>query len=127
QQLNAVINARGRLRTPEQFRDIVVRSNTDGSVLKLGDVARVELGSENYNVISSFNGQPAAGIAVSMATGSNALATATGVQTLIQELSSIFPPGLKAVVPFDTTPFVRVSITSVIHTLLEAIVLVFLV
>lgn len=127
QQLNAAINARGRLQTPQQFREIVVRSNTDGSVLKLGDVARVELGSENYSIISSFNGQPAAGVAVSMATGSNALATATGVNTLIEQLSDTFPKGLKAVVPFDTTPFVQVSIVSVVKTLIEAIVLVFLV
>ena len=127
QELNAAINARGRLQTPEQFREIVVRATPDGSVLKLGEVARVELGSENYNVIGSFNGRPAAGVGVSMATGANALATAGDVKALIEQLSPNFPEGLRAVVPFDTTPFVRVSITSVVYTLIEAIVLVFLV
>jgi len=127
QELNAAINARGRLQTPAQFRDIVVRANSDGSVLKLGEVARVELGSENYNVVGSFNGRPAAGVAVSMATGANALATAGAVKALLEQLSPNFPRGLRAVVPFDTTPFVRVSITSVVYTLIEAIVLVFLV
>lgn len=127
QELNAVINARGRLQTPEQFRDIVVRSNADGSVLRLGDVARIELGSDDYSMQSSLNGRPASGIAVSMATGANALATARGVYALLDQLSPNFPEGLKAVVPFDTTPFVRISITEVVHTLIEAIVLVFLV
>lgn len=127
QELNAVINARGRLQTPAQFRGIVVRSNTDGSVLKLGDVARVELGSENYSVVGSFNGQPSAGVAVSMATGGNALSTAAGVKALLDDLSAVFPEGLRAVVPYDTTPFVKVSITGVVVTLIEAIVLVFLV
>jgi multidrug efflux pump len=127
QDLNAEINARGRLRTPEQFRDIALRSTTGGAVLKLGDVARVELGADNYSIISSFNGRPAAGVAVSIATGANALSTATAVKDLVGRLSGTFPQGLKVVVPFDTTPFVRVSITSVVHTLLEAIVLVFLV
>ncbi|AMN46364.1 multidrug transporter [Steroidobacter denitrificans] len=127
QQLNVVINARGRLRTAEQFRAIVVRSNTDGSVLRLGDVARVELGSESYTVVGSYNGEPVAGIGISLATNANALATARGVREMIEQLQPAFPEGLKAVVPFDTTPFVRVSIISVVHTLIEAIVLVFLV
>ncbi len=127
QQLNAVINARGRLQTPQQFREIVVRSHTDGSVLKLGDVARVELGSENYSIVGSLNGEPSAGVAVSMATGGNALSTAKGVSARIEELSAVFPQGLRAAVSFDTTPFVRVSITGVLRTLVEAIILVFLV
>ncbi len=127
QELNAPINARGRLQTPEQFRDIVVRSNPDGSLLVLGDVARVELGSEDYSVIGRINGRPSAGIAISMTTGANALATANGVTALLDDLSPGFPAGLKVVVPYDTTPFVRVSIISVVSTLIEAIVLVFLV
>lgn len=127
QQLNATITAQDRLQTPEQFRDIVVRSNPDGSVLKLGDVARVELGAEDYEFTSRFNGKPATGIAVSMATGANALDTAAGVVATLKRLKPSFPAGMSAVVPFDTTPFVAVSIKGVVHTLLEAIFLVFLV
>jgi multidrug efflux pump len=127
QQLNATINARGRLQTAEQFREIVVRSTTDGSVLKLGDVARVELGAENYSIISRYNGQAATGLAVSLATGANALSTAARVAAAIRELEPTFPRGIKTVVPFDTTPFVAVAIREVIKTLLEAIVLVFVV
>ncbi len=127
QQLNATITAQGRLETPEQFRDIIVRSNTDGSTLRLGDVARVEMGAESYNAISRYNGKPASGVAISLATGANALATADGVRARLAELQPFFPQGLISVTPFDTTPFVRVSIRSVISTLLEAIVLVFLV
>jgi multidrug efflux pump len=127
QQLNATISAQERLQTPEQFRAIVVRSNPDGSALKLGDVARVELGAESYEFLSRYNGQPAAGMAISLATGANALDTARGVQAALGQLAPYFPAGLKAVVPFDTTPFVRVSIEEVVKTLAEAIVLVFLV
>ncbi|MFO7304258.1 MAG: efflux RND transporter permease subunit [Gammaproteobacteria bacterium] len=127
QELNATITARGRLQTPEEFREIVVRSGTDGSVLKLGDVARVELGAGDYNFISRYNGRPAAGLAISLATNANALSTAQGVQRLLKELEPTFPPGLRAVTPFDTTPFVRVSIREVVKTLGEAVVLVFLV
>ena len=127
QQLNATITSQGRLQTPEQFRAIVVRSQPDGSVLKLGDVARVELGAENYSVIARFNGQPATGVAISLATGANALETAQRLETLIKDLQPFFPPGLKAVIPFDTTPFVQASIKEVAKTLLEAVVLVFLV
>jgi multidrug efflux pump len=127
QQINATITAQDRLQTPEQFRDIVLRSNVDGSALRLGDVARVELGSESYSVISRYNGQPASGVAVSLATNANALATADGMAALIEEMKPSFPPGLKVVIPFDTIPFVRVSIKEVIKTLIEAVVLVFLV
>ncbi len=127
QRINATITAQSRLQTPEQFRDIVVRSNPDGSLLRLGDVARVELGAENYNVITRQNGRPASGIAIMMATGANALETAEAVEKLMEELKVNFPPGLKVVVPFDTTPFVSVAIGSVVRTLIEAIILVFLV
>jgi multidrug efflux pump len=127
QQLNATITAQSRMQTPEQFRNIIVRSNSDGSVLRLGDVARVELGAENYGFITRYNRQTASGVAVRMATGANALETAAGVEARLAELEPFFPTGLKAVVPFETTPFVRVSIRNVITTLLEAIGLVFLV
>ena len=127
QQINATITAQDRLQTPEQFRDIVLRSGQDGSVLRLGDVARVELGSESYSVISRYNGQPASGVAVSLATNANALSTADGMAELMEQMKPSFPPGLKVVIPFDTTPFVRVSINEVVKTLIEAVVLVFLV
>jgi multidrug efflux pump len=127
QQLNATISAQERLQTPEQFRDIVLRSNPDGSALKLGDVARVEIGAETYEFVSRYNRQPASGVAISLATGANALATAAGVERALDALRPYFPTGLEAVVPFDTTPFVRMSIKGVITTLVEAIVLVFLV
>jgi multidrug efflux pump len=127
QQLNAAITAQGRLQTPEQFRSIVLRGNPDGSWLLLGDVARVELGAADYSFVSRFNGQPASGIAISLTSGANSLETARAVETTIEQLKLAFPPGLKAVIPFDTTPFVRVAIQGVILTLLEAIALVFLV
>jgi len=127
QQLNATISAKERLQTPEQFRAIVLRSHPDGSALKLGDVARVEIGAETYEFVSRFNGQPASGMAISLATGANALETAAGVEQALAGLRPYFPAGLEAVVPFDTTPFVRMSIKGVITTLVEAIVLVFLV
>src|SRR5690606_31055115 len=127
QQLNATITAQSRLQTPEQFREIVLRANPDGSVLKLGDVARVEIGAEVYEYETRYNRQAASGMAVSMTAGANALDTSAAVRERLAELQEFFPPGLKAVVPFDTTPFVRVSIEGVIHTLIEAIILVFLV
>jgi hypothetical protein len=127
QQLNATITAQDRLQTPEQFRNIVLRSGGDGSVLRLGDVARVEIGSDNYSVISRYNGQPAAGVAVSLATNANALATADRIAALMERMQPGFPTGLAVKIPFDTTPFVRVSINEVVKTLIEAVVLVFLV
>ena len=104
-----------------------MRSNPDGSALRLGDIARVELGTENYEFDTRYNGKQATGVAISLATGANALDTAAGVKQALAELEPYFPPGMKAVVPFDTTPFVQVSIEGVVKTLLEAIVLVFLV
>lgn len=127
QQINATITAQDRLQTADQFRDIVLRSDPDGSVLKLGDVARVEIGSENYAFITRYNGQPATGVAISLATGANALDVAAGIKTTLDELEPFFPAGLAVVTPFDSTPFVRVAIKGVVITLLEAIVLVFLV
>ena len=127
QQLNATINAQERLQTPEQFRDILVRSNAQGGELRLGDVARVELGAETYDFITRYNGKPSTGIAITLATGANALDTADGVKDALAKLEKDFPYGLKTVIPFDTTPFVKVSIKGVVKTLIEAIILVFLV
>jgi multidrug efflux pump len=127
QQINATVIAQQRLQTAEQFRDIVIRSNTDGSVLTLGDVARVELGLQDYGSVSKYNGKSATGIAVSLTSGANALATAERVKAALKQMEPSFPRGVKSVIAFDTTPFVRVSIEGVIKTLLEAIVLVFLV
>ncbi|HEX5764738.1 MAG TPA: efflux RND transporter permease subunit, partial [Woeseiaceae bacterium] len=127
QQLNATITAQSRLQTAEEFRDIVVRSNPDGSVLKLADVARVELGAQNYGFITRHNQRTASGLAVMMATGANALETARAVEARLSELEPFFPEGLTTVIPFETTPFVRAAIEEVITILIEAIVLVFLV
>ncbi|MGI9247209.1 MAG: efflux RND transporter permease subunit, partial [Steroidobacteraceae bacterium] len=127
QQLNATISAQSRLQTAAQFRSIVVRSDEDGAALRLGDVARVELGAEDYGLVSRFNGRPAVGVAVSLATGANALATAQAVRQRLEELRPSFPPGLETVIPFDTTPFVRQAIIEVMTTLAEAVALVFLV
>ncbi|MGH8054640.1 MAG: multidrug efflux RND transporter permease subunit SmeE [Stenotrophomonas sp.] len=127
QQLNATINAQDRLQTPEQFRNIVLRTESDGSTLTLGDVARVELGAETYDFVTRYNGKPASGLAVTLATGANALETAEGVSKTLEDLKANFPAGLDAVIPYDTTPFVKVSIKGVVKTLLEAIVLVFVV
>lgn len=127
QQLNATITAQSRLTTADEFRNIVVRSNPDGSVLKLADVARVELGAQNYGFITRYNRRTASGLAVMMATGANALETAAAVEARLAELEPFLPEGLTTVVPFETTPFVRQAIEEVLTVLLEAIVLVFLV
>jgi multidrug efflux pump len=127
QQLNATITAQSRLQTAEEFRNIVVRSNPDGSVLKLADVARVELGAQNYGFDTRYNQRTAAGVAVMMAAGANALQTAGAVEDRLAELEPFFPQGLTAVIPFETTPFVRTAIKNVLEVLIEAIVLVFLV
>lgn len=127
QQLNATVTARSRLQTAEQFRNIILKSATDGSLVRLNDVATVELGAESYTTSASYNGMPAAGLAVSLATGANAISTAEAVQSTIARLSSTFPQGMSVVYPYDTTPFVRLSIEEVVKTLVEAIVLVFVV
>lgn len=127
QQINATITAQSRLQTAEEFRAIIVRSNADGSVLRLDDVARVELGAESYGFVSRFNREPASGIGISLATGANALETAAAVEQRLKELEPFFPDQLRSVIPFETTPFVRIAIYNVIEILLEAIVLVFLV
>ena len=127
QQINATVTALGRMRSAEQFSGIVLRSNTDGSTLRLSDVARVELGQASYGFAARFNGKAASGLGITLATNANALRTVSGVQQLLARLAPTFPAGLKSSIPYDTTPFVRKSIEEVIKTLVEAIVLVFLV
>ena len=127
QQINATVTALGRMRSADQFSNIVLRSNTDGSTLRLSDVARVELGQASYGFDAHYNGKAATGMAITLATNANALRTVRGVQQLLARLSPTFPAGLKGSIPYDTTPFVRKSIEEVIKTLVEAIVLVFLV
>jgi len=127
QQLNASVTAQSRLQSTEQFGNILLRINADGSAVKLSDVARIELGGETYEVSARYNGKPAIGLGVKLASGANALDTADGVKEAIANMQPYFPAGLQAVVPFDTTPFVKISIEKVVHTLIEAVVLVFLV
>ncbi|MGL4895375.1 MAG: efflux RND transporter permease subunit, partial [Shewanella sp.] len=127
QELNATVSAQSRLQTPEQFRKIILKSDTSGANVSLGDVARVELGSESYAVVSFYNGKPASGLAIKLATGANALDTAKAVRAKVDEMKPFFPQGLEVVYPYDTTPFVEQSIEGVVHTLLEAIVLVFVI
>ncbi len=127
QQLTATIIGKTRLQTPEQFRNILLKVNPDGSQVRLGDVARVELGGENYSISAEFNGSPASGLAIKLATGANALDTAKAVRATIAELEPFFPPGMKVYYPYDTTPVISESIMGVVMTLFEAIVLVFLV
>ncbi|SIQ70619.1 multidrug efflux pump [Shewanella morhuae] len=127
QELNATVSAQSRLQTPEQFRKIILKSDTSGANVFLGDVARVELGSESYAIESLYNGKPASGIAIKLATGANALDTAEAVRAKVEDLRPFFPQGLEVVSPYDTTPFVEQSIEGVVHTLLEAIVLVFII
>ncbi|MBL5903660.1 multidrug efflux RND transporter permease subunit AcrB [Serratia fonticola] len=127
QQLNASIIAQTRLTSPEEFSKIQLKVNPDGSQVRLSDVAKVELGGESYNVIARYNGKPAAGIGIKLATGANALNTASEVKAELAKLEPFFPASLKVVYPYDTTPFVKISINEVVKTLIEAIILVFLV
>ncbi|EDI6712887.1 multidrug efflux RND transporter permease subunit [Salmonella enterica] len=127
QQLNASIIAQTRLKDPEEFGKVTLRVNTDSSVVHLKDVARIELGGENYNVVARINGKPASGLGIKLATGANALDTATAIKAKLAELQPFFPQGMKVVYPYDTTPFVKISIHEVVKTLFEAIILVFLV
>src|SRR6185295_16772886 len=126
-ELNATILTQNRFTTPEQFAAIILRANPDGSVVRLGDVARVELGAQNYVFNMEYNGKPAAGVAISLTTGANALATAAGVKARMAELAMSFPQDIDWTVSYDTTPFIRISIEEVIKTLAEAIALVFVV
>ncbi|HEX8603372.1 MAG TPA: efflux RND transporter permease subunit [Pseudoduganella sp.] len=127
QQLNATVTAQSRLQTAEQFGAILLKTQATGATVHLRDVAKMELGRENYATVARFNGKPAAGVALKLATGANALDTAKAVEAKIADMGKLFPKGMKAVVAFDTTPFVKLSIEEVVKTLAEAIVLVFLV
>ncbi|HVF95527.1 MAG TPA: efflux RND transporter permease subunit [Sphingomonas sp.] len=127
QMLNATVSVQSRLTTPEQFAAIRLKSNTDGSIVRLGDVARVEIGAESYGFASKYNGKPAAGIGIKLAPGANALDTVDAVKARVAEIAKQFPPDVKVVYPYDSTPFVRLSVRQVIETLIEAIILVFLV
>jgi hydrophobe/amphiphile efflux-1 (HAE1) family protein len=127
QLLNATIKGQTLLQTPGQFGKILLRVNTDGSRVFLRDVARIEMGSENYDNAARFNGKPAAGMAIKPATGANALETVAAIKKKMAELAPTFPPGVRVIYPYDTTPFVRLSAEEVVKTLFEAVVLVFLV
>nr|WP_299037508.1 efflux RND transporter permease subunit [uncultured Psychrobacter sp.] len=127
QVINATVSVQSYLQTPEEFRNILLKTDSSGAQVRLGDVADVEIGSENYSVNSLYNGQEAAGLGISLAAGANALETREAVGARMAELEANFPAGLSSVVPYDTTPFVRLSIEQVVKTLIEAIVLVFIV
>ncbi len=127
QRLNASINLQSMLKTPEEFAQIPLKINADGSIVRIKDVGWTELGTEFYDVQAFYNGKPSAGLAIRMAAGANALDTAAAVKQKMAEMSRFFPPGMKVVYPFDTTPFVKVAINEVVKTLFEAIFLVFLV
>jgi multidrug efflux pump len=126
-EFNAKIITQNRFQTPEQFRNIIIRANPDGSTVRLGDVARVEIGADNYQFKSTLNGKEVAGIAVQLATGANALATREAVSARMRDLQRTFPSDITWEVSYDTTPFISSSIENVIHTLVEAMLLVFLV
>lgn len=127
QRLNVSIIVQNLLKTPEEFANIPVRINPDGSIVRIRDVGRTELGTENYDIKSFINGKPSAALAVRQAPGANALDTADAVKAKLNEMSPYFPKGMKVVYPYDTTPFVKVAIHEVVKTLFEAIVLVFLI
>jgi multidrug efflux pump len=127
QQLNATITARTLLQTPEQFDNIILRTNADGSTVKLKDVALCKIGTENYDVQSFYQGKPVGGMALRLAAGANALETGNRVKAKMAELEKYFPPGMEVVYPYDTTPFIKISIEEVVQTLAEAVCLVFII
>ncbi len=127
QRMNASIIVQSLLKTPEEFAAIPIRTNPDGSVVRVKDVAHTELGTETYDIEGAYNGKPASGLAIRQAAGANALDTANAVRAKMEEMSRYFPQGMKVVYPYDTTPFVKVAIEEVVKTLFEAILLVFLV
>lgn len=127
QELNATVTAQSRLKTPKEFENISLRVNKDGSEVRLSDIARVELGAEGYNFIARFNGYTSAGLAIYLGTGANQLETSNAVDAKIKELSSVFPNDIHVAFPYDTTPFVKLSISHVVDTLIEAIILVVIV
>ncbi len=125
--LNATVTAQSLLQTPEQFANIFLKNTSNGAQVRLGDMAKVELGADNYQFDSKYNGQPSGGVAIKLATGANALDTAQAVEARLKELRPNYPAGLKDELAFDTTPFIELSIKSVVKTLIEAIILVFIV
>ncbi|HET7086644.1 MAG TPA: efflux RND transporter permease subunit [Rhizomicrobium sp.] len=125
--INATVTAQSRLQTAEQFRNIILKTSPSGAIVRLGDVARVELGAESYAVASRYNGYPAAGLPIMLAPGANALKTVDAVKAKAEELKASLPPGMKLIYPIDNTTFIRLSIHDVVVTLLEAIALVVLV
>ena len=127
QQISATVLVKGQLSTPQEFGNIVLRANPDGSTVRLKDVARIEVGADTYNYSTRIDGEPAAGIGVQLSPTGNALATSEAVRAKMAQLSKFFPPGMEYVIPYDTSPFVRVSIEKVLHTLVEAMILVFIV
>ena len=127
QRLNASIIVQSLLKTPDEFASIPIRTNPDGSVVLVKDVGRTELGTEDYSIEAFHNGKPSSAMAIRQAAGANALATADAIKAKVKEMSQFFPPGMKAVYPYDTTPFIRVAIGEVVKTLCEAVLLVFLV
>ena len=127
QEISASLIVQTQLETPEQFRNILLRVNNDGSQIRMGDIARIELGGENYQFETEYNRQTATGLAITLASGANALQTADLIRERLAELEPFFPQGLEVRYPYDTTPFVKISIENVVKTLVEAIILVFLV
>jgi HAE1 family hydrophobic/amphiphilic exporter-1 len=127
QRLNASIIVQHMLQTPEEFAAIPIRTNLDGSVVRISDIGRTELGTERSDIIAKYNGQPAAAMAIRQAAGANALDTANAVRQKLEEMSKYFPPGMKVIYPYDTTPFTRVAVEEVVKTLFEAVLLVFVV
>jgi len=127
QRLNASIVVQNLLKTPDEFAAIPIRMNPDGSIVRIKDVGRTELGTEVYDVVNYYGGKPAAALAIRQAAGANALDTANAIKARLKEMSQYFPPGMKVVYPYDTTPFIKVAIEEVVKTLFEAILLVFLV
>jgi len=127
QVLNATVTAQSLLQTPEEFSNVFLKNTASGAQVRIGDVAKVELGSADYGFISKYNNKPAAGVAIKLATGANALDTAEAVEARLKELRTSYPQGMVDVLAFDTTPFIKLSIESVVHTLVEAVILVFIV
>jgi HAE1 family hydrophobic/amphiphilic exporter-1 len=127
QRLNASIVVQNLLKTPDEFAAIPIRMNPNGSIVRIKDLGRTELGTESYDVVAYYNGKPSAALAIRQAAGANALDTADAVKTKLKEMSRYFPPGMKVVYPYDTTPFIKVAIDEVVKTLFEAVLLVFLV
>jgi len=127
QRLNASIVVQNLLQTPEEFAAVPLRTNPDGSIVRVKDIGRTELGTESYGIEVFRNGKPTAGLAIRQAPGANALDTANGVKAKLEEMSRYFPSGVKVIYPYDTTPFIEVAIREVVKTLIEAVVLVFLV